>query len=80
LDSSLLFILVTLAVLLFVAVLVFVFNRGGQHNRLTPLAAIAFCLIIAGILFNANQIVAFGLMGVGIVLAVLDVCLRRKKN
>ena len=62
-----------------VAVLVFLVGRKGQRSRLTPLAGLAFAFIISGILFGEERIIGYGLMGVGVVLAVVDIIVRAKK-
>ena len=62
-----------------VAVLVFLVGRKGQRSRLTPLAGLAFALIISGILFGEERFIGYGLMGVGVVLAVVDIIVRTKK-
>jgi hypothetical protein len=40
---------------------------------------VAFAFILAGILFSANRLVGYGLMGVGVVLAVIDI-IRMARN
>lgn len=62
-----------------VAVLVFLVGRKGQRSHLTPLAGLAFAFIISGILFGDERIIGYGLMGVGVVLAIVDIIIRAKK-
>jgi hypothetical protein len=56
-----------------VILLAFVSSRDKRQNRLTPLAGLAFTFIIAGILFGENRILGYGLMGVGVLMAVIDI-------
>ncbi len=72
-NLSTLYIVISIVVLAVVAVLVF-FVRGQKNvNRLTPLAGLSFACIIAGIVFGENLLLGYGLMGIGIILAVIDI-------
>ncbi len=62
------------------AILVFWIRRSGRQNRLSPLAGLAFAFIISGIMFGENRFLGYGLMGFGIILAVVDIFLRRKNK
>ncbi len=78
-SASLTFIAIAIVVLAIVAVLAFWIGRDRAQNRLTPLAGLAFAFIVAGILFGDNRLVGYGLMGVGVILAVLDI-FNRSRN
>jgi len=69
---------VSIAVLAIVAVLVFVVRKGGRENRLTPLAGLAFVCVIAGVMFSDARWVGCSLLGIGIVLAIIDILTRSK--
>lgn len=71
-SASGIYILIAIVVLLVVAVLAFVLGHREPHARLTPLAGLAFGFVVAGILFGENQLVGYGLMGIGVILAVVD--------
>jgi len=66
------FIVVSIVVLAGVAVLAFLMGKGRRENKLTPLAGLAFGCIVAGIMFGEDRLIGYGLMGVGVVLAVVD--------
>jgi len=72
------YILLSIIVLLVVAILIFFIDRNRSENRLTPLAGLAFGFIPAGILFGENRLLGYGLMVVGLVVAVLDIFNRAK--
>jgi membrane-bound ClpP family serine protease len=74
------YILVSIVVLAIVALLVFFVNRGKSENRITPLVGLAFGFVLAGILFGDNRLVGYGLMGVGVILAVVDIFRRLKSK
>ena len=71
-DLSLAYIIVAVVALVVVALLVILTNRHKQQKRLTPLAGLAFAFIMAGIVFGDSRLVGYGLMGIGVLLAVID--------
>ena len=79
-NISQIYIVVSILVLAIVAVLVFLVARKNNENRLTPLAGLAFAFIVAGILFGDNRLIGYGLMGVGVLLAVVDIINRSRSK
>jgi len=73
------YIAIAIAALAIVAILVFVLGRNKQDNRLTPLAGLAFGFVTAGIVFNNDRFISYGLMGAGIILAVVDIFRSKRK-
>jgi hypothetical protein len=55
-------------------------GRGGLGERLSPLASIAFILIIAGIFFSDDRIIGYGLMGIGIAVAIVDIVVKQRRG
>jgi hypothetical protein len=78
-NTSQIYIAISIAVLVVIAILVFVVRRNGNRNRLTPLASLASGFVLAGILFGDNRLVGYSLMGVGVLFAVIDM-FKRSKN
>ena len=74
------FILVSIVVLAVIALLVFFIRKNERHNRLSPLASLAFAFVLAGIFFGDNRLIGYGLMGVGVLLAVADMFNRPKRT
>lgn len=72
-NISQMYIVISIVVLAVIALLVFVVGKKGRGQRLTPLASLAFAFVLAGILFGENRLVGYGLMGVGVVLAIVDI-------
>ncbi len=66
------FVLVAVVVLAIVAGLVFLAGGKRSRGRLTPLGSVAFACVLGGILFGENQMLGYGLLGVGVVLALVD--------
>lgn len=75
-SSSQIYVAVVIVVLAVLAVLLFVMR--GRGGRISPLAAVAFAFITAGIVFGENRAVGYGLMGTGVILAVIDI--RKSRN
>ena len=72
-NASQPYVIISIAALLILALLAYATFRSGRPNRLTPLASLAFAFILAGILFGEDRVIGYGLMGVGVVLALIDI-------
>jgi hypothetical protein len=72
-NSSTIYIIVSILALATVALLIFVFRGESNKNKLTPLASLAFSFIVAGIIFGETRLLGYSLMGVGLILAVVDI-------
>ena len=79
-NTSQIFIAVSVAVLAAIAVLVFFVGKGRRENRLTPLASLAFAFVLAGILFGDDRLIGYSLMGIGVILAVVDMFRRSRSG
>lgn len=79
-NISQMYIAVTIVVLMIIALLVFLLSKNRRKTRLTPLASLAFGFILAGILFGEDRLIGYGLMGVGVILAVVDIFRNRNKT
>jgi hypothetical protein len=79
-NSSTIYILVSILALAIVALLIFVFRGENNKNKLTPLAGLAFSFIVSGIIFGESRLVGYSLMGVGLVLAVIDIFVEKRKR
>ena len=78
-DTSTAYIATAIVALAIVAVLVFMVRGSKRENRLTPLAGLAFALVAAGIVFGDDRLIGYGLMGGGVVLAIVDIVTRSRK-
>jgi len=77
-NANTLFILAAVVILIVLAILAFVLGRREAHNRLTPLTGLAFAFVLAGILFGADRLIAYSLMGIGVIMAIYDIIRRPK--
>lgn len=73
------YIALLIVVLTIIAVSFFLFSKGNRFKSLTPLAGIAFALVIAGIIFGENQWIGYGLIGTGVVLAIIDIIIKTNR-
>lgn len=78
-NISQMYIIVAIVVLAVIASLVFVVGKKEESRPLTPLASFAFAFVLAGILFGENRLVGYGLMGIGMILAVVDIFNRSRR-
>jgi len=76
-HMSQIYIAISIVVLAIVGLLVF-FMGKSRVNRLTPLAGIAFGFVLAGILFGESRLVGYGLLGIGVIFAIIDIIQRSK--
>jgi hypothetical protein len=72
------YVAIAIAALAVVAVLAFLLGKKKAGKRLTPLSGLAFGFVLAGILFGDNRNVGYGLMGVGVLLAFVDIIQRSR--
>lgn len=79
-EVSQIYIFIAIIVLLIIAIAIFFIKNNKKQERLTPLAAIAFSFVLAGIIFSDNRLVGYILMGVGILLAMIDIIIKIRKN
>ncbi|MCE1198732.1 MAG: hypothetical protein LWW85_07175 [Marinilabiliales bacterium] len=74
------YLVLTLTILFLGLYLWFRIRTGGRKSGLTPLAAIAFVLIIAGFFFGEQRNIGYGLMGAGLALAIADLLRKLRKK
>jgi hypothetical protein len=78
-EASQVYILVSIVVLLIIAIFIFFVKKNKKEKRLTPLAGIAFGFILAGIIFGDDRLIGYSLIGVGVLLAIIDIFKNIKK-
>jgi hypothetical protein len=66
--------IVTLAII----AAIFIVNRKKPQKPLSPLAGLAFAFIIAGVIFGDDRLIGYSLMGIGIILAIIDIIKNKK--
>jgi membrane-bound ClpP family serine protease len=66
------YIAVVLFILAAIALLVFLTKKGPRQRQLGTLAGMAFVFVLAGLFFGENRLLGYGLIAVGVVLAIID--------
>lgn len=79
-NISHIYIAVSIVVLAVVALLVFFVSKNRKENRLTPIASLATGFVLAGIIFGDDRLIGYGLLGVGVLLAVINMFIRPKSK
>jgi drug/metabolite transporter (DMT)-like permease len=80
-NTSAIWVALSVVSLAIVAVLLFfVARRGRDANKLSPLASLGFAFVLAGIVLGDDRLVSYSLIGIGIVLALVDIFSRRKSH
>jgi len=55
-----------------------VLTRKKMRKPFSPLAGLAFVFVIAGLIFGEGRLIGHGLMGIGVILAVVDIIRKLK--
>ena len=79
-NSSQIYIAISIVVLAAIAILVFFVNKNKKDKRLTPLAGLAFGFVLAGIIFGDDRLIGYSLIGVGVIIAVVDIIKKLKSK
>ena len=83
-DISQIYIAVSIVVLAIIALLVFFVSKNKKEKTLTPLTGLAFGFVLAGIfsisIFEDSRLISYSLFGVAIILSVIDIVLKFKKE
>jgi hypothetical protein len=78
-NTSQIYIAISIVVLAAIALLVIFLGKSRKENRLMPLAGLAFGFILAGIIFGDNRLIGYSLLGIGVILSVVDI-VKKLKN
>jgi hypothetical protein len=78
-SGSLPYVALSIVILGIVAILAVFISRKKKKAILSKLSAFSFFLIVAGIFWGENRFVGYGLIGIGIIFAVIDMVRKIKK-
>ena len=80
-NDQQIFILVAVLGMVIIAALLIVFRSMKKEAKaLSPLAGLAFACIVAGIVFGEECWLGYGLIGAGVILAVIDMIIKLRKK
>jgi membrane-bound ClpP family serine protease len=71
------YIAAVVVILVAIALMVFLTRKGRHQERLSTLGGMAFALVLAGLFFGEDRLLGYGLLAVGVTLAIIDVFRRR---
>jgi lipopolysaccharide export LptBFGC system permease protein LptF len=74
---------VAIAVAVVVLAILAVLLVAGRHRKgkaLTGLTGVAFAFVLGGVLFGENRLLGYGLLGIGVALAVVDMARKWRAN
>ena len=74
------YIIISVLVLALIVFFFFFTNRKKPEKGLSNLAALSFACIIAGIIFGEDRLVGYSLLGMGVLLAVVDIYFKLKSR
>ena len=72
-NTTIVYVGIVVGALVILAMLAYASIKSGRPTRLTPLAALAFVLVFAGILLGQERLVGYGLIALGVILALIDI-------
>jgi hypothetical protein len=78
--TSQIYIAITIVVLAIIALIMFFVKKNKKDKKLTLLASFAFGFVLSGIVFSDDRLIGYSLMGIGIILAVIDIIKQSKKK
>ncbi len=77
-NTSQIYIIISIAALVFVVILFLAARKKGK--KLTPFVGFVWALVLAGIIFSEDRLIGYSLIGVGAALATIDTYLIPKKT
>jgi hypothetical protein len=72
-NVSQIYIVITIIVIAIILIVMLVVKKQKPEKKLTTLAALSFCFVIAGLFSGENRLIGYSLIGIGIILAVVDI-------
>ena len=82
-EASQIYILILIIILLIIFVLLFFAAKNKKNKKqkqLTPLAGVAFAFIIMSIIFGESRLISYSLIGIGVLLAIVDIVINLRKK
>ncbi|HWR99888.1 MAG TPA: hypothetical protein VN249_04690 [Prolixibacteraceae bacterium] len=79
-ETSSILVLVAIAALAVLYLLQFYILGNPRQPRITLIAGLAFGFILAGFFYNESRMIGYGLTGIGIILAIIDIIVKFRKN
>lgn len=78
-DATQVYIAMSIAILAIIAIIAF-FVHKEKKKALTTLTALSFAFVVAGIIFGGDRLIGYGLIGTGVILAIIDMITKLKSE
>jgi len=78
--SSQIYILISIIALLIIAFVVIFIRKDKKGKKLTPLASLSLIFVLAGIIFGNSRLTGYSLIGIGVLLAIIDIFRKLRKK
>lgn len=79
-ELSQIYVLIGIIALAIIAIVLFFVRKDRRGRKLTPLASLSLAFVLAGIIFGDNRLIGYSLIGIGLILAVIDMIKKIKKG
>jgi len=79
-NTSQIYIIISIVVLAIITIFAIFLNKAKKKKKVSKLAGLAFAFILAGILFGNDRLIGYGLMGIGVIIAVVDIVMKSKSK
>lgn len=79
-NAPQIYILISVIALAIIMAIVFLVRRDKKGKRLSTLGGWALVFVLAGIIFGDDRLIGYSLMGVGILLAVIDILKKPRRR
>ena len=79
-NFPIIYVLIILAALVVIAFMILSVRLHKGEYKLSPLAGLAFAFVIASVMFSERRLIGYGLIGVGVILAVVDIIIKMRKD
>jgi len=78
--NSQIYILISIIALLIIAIVVFFVRGKKKGKKVSLLGGLGLMFVLAGIIFGESRLVGYTLIGIGVLLAVIDIIIKSKKK
>lgn len=78
-NAQSIYIIIAIVALAIIAGSIIFMKKMKPGAKLSPFAGLAFAFLIAGIILGEDRIIGYSLVGVGLVIALIDIIKKSKK-
>jgi len=79
-EPSQIYILISIVVLLIIAIVVFFVRGKKKGKKVSLLGGLGLTFVLAAVIFGGSRLVGYTLIGIGVLLAVIDIIIKSKRK